>query len=111
MPLEIVQSRPCVGPQYGLRFWSHDWQRRRGVGETGVELVELLPHRVKIRKALGWIFGKAGLQKRTEAGELRTQSREWLRAMEMRQLLPGLPAKGQLARRHLKEEHSEGIDV
>ena len=31
--------------------------------------------------------------------------------MQMRQLLPGLPAKGQLARRHLKEEHPEGVDV
>ena len=29
----------------------------------------------------------------------------------MRQLLPGLPGKGQLARRHLKQEHPEGVDV
>jgi hypothetical protein len=31
--------------------------------------------------------------------------------MEMRQLLPGLPSKGQLARRHLKEEHTKGVNV
>jgi hypothetical protein len=31
--------------------------------------------------------------------------------MEMGQLLPGLPAEGQLARRHLKQEHPEGVDV
>ena len=76
----------------------------------GIEFVELLPHRVKIRKALGRVFGEAGLKKRTEVGELRTQCREWLSAMEMRQLLPGLPGKGQLARRHLEEEHPEGVD-
>ena len=29
----------------------------------------------------------------------------------MRQFLPGLPAKGQLARGHLKQEHPEGVDV
>src|SRR5215468_8896017 len=111
MPLEIVQRRPCVGPLYGLRFWSHHWQRRRGVGETSVELAELLPQHVKTRKALGWVFGEAGFKKRTEAGELRTQGRRWLRAMEMCQLLPGLPTKGQRARRHLPEEHPEGVDV
>ena len=77
----------------------------------GIEFVELLPHRVKIRKALSRVFGEAGLQKRTEAGELRTQGRQWLSTVEMRQLLPGLPGKGQLARRHLKQEHSESIDV
>src|SRR5262245_28214463 len=111
MPPEIVQSGACVGPPYGLRFWSHDWQWRRGIGQMGIELAELLPHRVKIHKALGRVFGEAGLQKRTEADELRTQSREWLCAMEMRQFLPGVPAKGQLARRHLKQEHPEGIDI
>ena len=71
MPPEIVQSRPCVGPPYGLRFWSLDWQWRRGIGKTGVELAELLPHRVKIRQALGWVFSETSLQKRTDAGELR----------------------------------------
>src|SRR5262249_46212836 len=84
---------------------------RRGVGKTSVELAELLPHRVKIRKALGRVFGEAALKQRTKAGELRTQGREWLRAMQMRQLLPGVPAKGQLARRHLKQEHPEGVDI
>ena len=72
MPPEIVQSRPCVGPPYGLQFWALDWQWRRGIGKTGVELAELLPRRVKIRQALGRVFGEAGLKQRTEANELRT---------------------------------------
>src|SRR5689334_172687 len=111
MPPEIVQSGPRAGPLYGLQGWSHGWQWRRRIGKTGVERAELLSHRMKIRQALRRVFGEAGLKKRTEAGELRTQGREWLRAMEMRQLLPGLPVKGQRARCHLEEEHPEGVDV
>ncbi len=72
MSPEIVQSCPCVGPPYGLRFWSLDWQWRRDIGKTGVELAELLPHRVKIRKALGRVFGEAALKQWTEADELWT---------------------------------------
>ena len=60
----------------------------------GIEFVELLPHRAKIRKALSWVFGEASLQKRTKAGELRTQGRQWLSRWRCANSCQVCPVKG-----------------
>jgi hypothetical protein len=60
---------------------------------------------------LGRLFGQTRLNERTENGAWWTERWGRLGTVRLRQLLPRVSAKGELASRHLEEQHPKGVDI